>query len=169
MSGEAITSPFAGAARMSPERERIDADVLVVGAGPAGLACAYRLARLSKSAGAPAEIVVVEKGGSAGQHILSGAVMDPRGMDGLFEGRWRELGCPVEAKVERETVYYLTARRKFRFPVVPPTLRNEGCWVVTLSRVVEWLRDQAQAEGVNVFEGFPADGKIMEGDRVAGG
>jgi len=153
---------------MNPERERIDADVLVVGAGPAGLACAYRLARLSKAAGAPAEIVVVEKGGSAGQHILSGAVMDPRGMDGLFEGRWLELGCPVEAKVERETVYYLTSRSKFRFPIVPPTLKNEGCWVVTLSRVVEWLRDQAQAEGVNVFEGFPAAAPILEGDRVAG-
>ena len=81
----------------SMERERLEADVLVVGAGPAGLACAYRLARLAKDLGTPREVVVVEKGAEAGQHILSGAVMDPRGLDALFDGRWREMGCPVEA------------------------------------------------------------------------
>jgi len=154
---------------LTAQRDRLEADVLVVGAGPAGLAAAYRLARLAKEPGAPArEVVVVEKGSEAGQHILSGAVMDPRALDDLFEGRWRELGLPIEAEVSSDTVYYLTARRKFRFPLVPPTLRNHGCLVVVLSRVVQWMRDQAQAEGVNVFEGFPASELIREERRVAG-
>jgi electron-transferring-flavoprotein dehydrogenase len=153
---------------LSPERDRLEADVLVVGGGPAGLACAYRLARLARAAGAPREIVVVEKAQEAGQHILSGAVMDPHALDALFEGRWREMGFPLEAPVESEAVYYLTARRKFRFPFVPPTLRNEGSYLVALSRVVQWMRDQAAAEGVNVFEGFPADRLLFEGERVVG-
>jgi len=150
------------------ERERLEADVLVVGAGPAGLASALTVARLAKEAGATREVVVVEKGLEAGQHILSGAVMDPRGAEDLLGKGWLEAGFPVEARVEREAVYYLTRRRKVRFPVVPPTLRNEGCYVITLSRAVQWLRDRAQEAGVNVFEGFPADEPILEGGRLLG-
>ena len=82
------------------ERDTIDTDVLLVGAGPASLACAYRLARLLEAAGDKREIMVIEKGAETGQHILSGAVMDPRGFDELFDGKWIEEGCPVEAPVK---------------------------------------------------------------------
>ena len=142
--------------------------MLLVGAGPASLACAYRLARLLEAAGEKREITVIEKSTEVGQHILSGAVMDPRGLDDLFEGRWREEGCPVEAPVQSEAVYYLTPRGKIRFPFVPPTLRNHGGWVVTLSHVVRWLEEKVTALGVNVFAGFPGSEILFDGERVRG-
>ena len=142
--------------------------MLLVGAGPASLACAYRLARLLEAAGEKREITVIEKSTEVGQHILSGAVMDPRGLDDLFEGRWREEGCPVEAPVQSEAVYYLTPRGKIRFPFVPPTLRNHGGWVVTLSHVVRWLEEKVTALGVNVFAGFPGSEVLFDGERVRG-
>jgi electron-transferring-flavoprotein dehydrogenase len=150
--------------------ETLETDVLLVGAGPASLACAYHLARLLEAAGESREIMVVEKGNEVGQHILSGAVMDSRGLDELFEGNWREEGCPVEAPVVSESIYYLTEKGKYRFPFVPPTLRNHGCFVVTLSEVVRWMRERVEALGVNVFEGFPASEILWDesGRRVTG-
>lgn len=152
------------------ERETIEADVLLVGAGPASLACAIHLARLGREAGEAREILVVEKGVEVGQHILSGAVMDPRGMEDLFGAGWQAEGCPVEAPVSSEAVYYLTRRGRWRFPFVPPTLKNHGGYVVTLSHVVRWMREKAEALGVNVFEGFPASEVLWDesGRRVQG-
>src|SRR5262245_35158406 len=150
------------------ERERIDADVLVIGAGPAGLACAIRLARLAAEAGEAREVVVVDKGSESGQHILSGAVMDPRGAESLFGSGWKETGFPIEAEVISDSVWYLTRERKFKFPFTPPTLRNHGHHLVVLSRVVQWMRDRAAGEGVSIFEGFPASEPILEGERVSG-
>jgi electron-transferring-flavoprotein dehydrogenase len=150
------------------DRETLETTVLLVGAGPANLACAYHLAQLARKAGREVEALVIEKASEVGQHILSGAVMDPRGMDELFDGRWRELGCPVEAPVVSEAVYYLTARRRFRFPFLPPTLRNHGAWVVTLSRVVRWLKERCEELGVLVLEGAPGAEILWDGDRVAG-
>jgi electron-transferring-flavoprotein dehydrogenase len=152
------------------EHEKLETDVLLVGAGPASLACAYHLARLLEAAGESREILVVEKGTEVGQHILSGAVMDSRGLEELFGSTWREEGCPIEAPVVSESVYYLTEKSKYRFPFVPPTLRNHGCFVVTLSEVVRWMRERVEALGVNVLEGFPAS-EVLWGEggrRVAG-
>ncbi|HZN57252.1 MAG TPA: electron transfer flavoprotein-ubiquinone oxidoreductase [Planctomycetota bacterium] len=151
------------------DRETLECDVLLVGAGPASLACAYHLAGKLEAAGEKREILIIEKGGEVGQHILSGAVMDPRGLDELFEGRWKEEGCPVEAPVVSEAVYYLTPRGKIRFPFVPPTLKNHGGYVVTLSHVVQWLQTKVEARGVNVLAGFPGKEVIYdESGRVAG-
>jgi len=152
------------------DRETFETDVLLVGAGPAALACAYRLAKLFASAGEKREITVIEKGAEVGQHILSGAVMDPRGFDELFDRKWREEGCPVEAPVVSEAVYFLTERGKVRFPFLPPTLRNHGCFVVTLSHVVRWMKEKVEALGVNVFEGFPGREILWDeaGRRVEG-
>ena len=102
------------------DHETIATDVLLVGAGPASLACAIHLAKLLAAAGRPREILVIEKATEVGQHILSGAVMDPRGLDELFAGRWREEGCPVEAPVASESVYYLTATGKQAQHAPPP-------------------------------------------------
>ncbi|MBI4602741.1 MAG: electron transfer flavoprotein-ubiquinone oxidoreductase, partial [Planctomycetes bacterium] len=158
----------------SMERDTLETEVLIVGAGPASLACAIHLSRLCASAGEKREVLVIEKGVAVGQHILSGAVMDPRGMVELFGPRWREEGCPVEAPVAREAVYYLTARRRIRFPFTPPTLTNHGCFVVTLSHVVRWMKEKAEALGASVLEGFPgsevlwdSSGRRVEGVRTA--
>jgi len=152
------------------QHETLETDVLLVGAGPASLACAYHLARLLEAEGDSREIMVVEKGSEVGQHILSGAVMDSRGVGELFGDKWREEGCPVEAPVVSEFIYYLTEKGKYRFPFVPPTLRNDGCFVVTLSQVVRWMRERVEALGVNVFEGFPASEILWDksGHRVTG-
>jgi electron-transferring-flavoprotein dehydrogenase len=150
------------------EREVLEADVLLIGAGPASLACAYHLARQLRSDGDEREIVVLEKSAEVGEHILSGAVMDGRGLDELFPEGWREAGCPVDGAVTEEAVYYLTATGKLRFPFIPPPLRAQGCHVVSLSHVVRWLRERVEELGVNVFEGFPAAELLWDGDRVIG-
>jgi len=151
---------------MAIERERLETDVLIIGAGPAGLACAHHLAGLATGSDHPPRILVLEKGSEAGQHILSGAVMDPRGLGDLFGESWRNGDLPVEAEVQSDTAYYLTGRRKFRIPFHGPG--NHGCLVVVLSRVVQWMRDRAAARGVDVLEGFPAAEPILEGERLLG-
>ncbi len=149
------------------ERETLPVDIVFVGAGPANLAGAIHLARTLKAQGLQREIAVIEKAQSVGSHILSGAIMDPRGMAELFPD-WRAAGCPVEAEVTEEAVYHLTARSKLRAPFVPPNLRNHGAWIVTLSDVVVWLREKLEALGVMVFEGFAGNELLWDGGRVAG-
>src|SRR5580765_3068183 len=123
---------------MSVERERLDADVLIVGAGPAGLACALHLSRLiaqHNSAGAKPElsaenIYVLEKGREIGAHQLSGAVMDPRGLAELVPD-W-ETTAPLDSPVTDDAAYYLTAARAWKFTITPPPLRNHGNYIVSL-------------------------------------
>ena len=115
------------------EREVLPVDILFVGAGPANLAAAYHLARSLKANGAQAEIAVIEKAQSVGGHILSGAIMDPRAVEELFPDGWLDAGFPVETKVTSEAVYHLSENGAKRFPIVPPPLRNDGFYVVTLS------------------------------------
>lgn len=153
------------------EREELEVDVAIVGAGPAALSCAIQLKRLLNERGAEdAAVLVLEKAEDIGYHILSGAVMDPRGMAELFPD-WLERGCPVESKVEFDCVDYLKAGGgKFRLkgPLVPPPLRNHGNYIISLYRVVRWLKDQAEELGVDVYPGFAAAHALYEGDRVVG-
>src|SRR5690606_22832942 len=128
------------------EREELEVDVLLVGAGPASLACAIHLKRLLKERGRPdATVLVLEKAEDVGYHTLSGAVMDPRGMAELFPD-WKERGCPVESEVRFDCVDYLKAgggKMRFQGALVPPSLRNHGNSIVSLYRVVRWMREQA--------------------------
>ena len=149
------------------QREELNVDVLYVGAGPANLASAYRLARSLKAAGRSAEIMVIEKGQNVGDHILSGAIMDPRAMVELFGADWAKE-CPVEAEVKWDAVFYLSQDSAFKFPVNPPTLRNEGLMIVSLTKIVAWLKEKVEAEGVMICEAFPGAEILYDGERVAG-
>src|SRR6267154_6407501 len=146
--------------------DRMDLDVLIVGAGPAGLACAIELARLGKADGRELNIGVLEKAEALGEHSLSGAVVNPRAFHELFPDL-KDADFPFRAPVTREAVYLLTARRAPRIPT-PPTMHNAGNYIASLCEIVRWLGEQAEALGVNLFTGFPAASLLTEGARVAG-
>jgi electron-transferring-flavoprotein dehydrogenase len=150
------------------ERDRMEVDVLVVGAGPAGLAAAWSVAKKLGDRLGEFQVMVIEKAKAVGDHILSGAVMDPRGMAGLFGADWREQGCPVEADVVAEQVLQLTATKSKPLPFIPPPLKNHGNVIVALSNVVRWMKEKVEALGIMVAEGYGADQLVFEGDRVAG-
>ncbi|MGH9260864.1 MAG: NAD(P)/FAD-dependent oxidoreductase, partial [Acidimicrobiales bacterium] len=152
--------------------DRMDLDVLFVGAGPAGLAGAIELARLVKrdheSGGGLGEISigVLEKAEALGEHSLSGAVVNPRPFRELFPDL-KDADFPFRAPVRGERVYLLTAKGKWLLPT-PPTMHNTGNYVASLCEIVRWLGEKAEALGVNVFTGFPAAALLVEGQRVAG-
>jgi electron-transferring-flavoprotein dehydrogenase len=146
--------------------ERMELDVLIVGAGPAGLACAIELAGLARQDGSELNIGVLEKAAALGEHSLSGAVVNPRAFRELFPDL-QDADFPFRGRVSKEAVYLLTAEGRLRLPV-PPTMHNEGHYIASLCEVVGWLGAKAEALGVNVFAGFPAGSLLVDGTRVAG-
>jgi electron-transferring-flavoprotein dehydrogenase len=159
---------------VAAEREKLEADVLIVGAGPAGLACALELARLIRQHGtsggkpelSPENIYVLEKGRELGAHQLSGAIMDPRGLRELVPDF--EKSAPLDTPVTEDAAYFLTARSAWKFPITPPPLRNHGNYVVSLNKLVKWLGELVERAGVNVFTQFGGAQLIYEGDGIAG-
>jgi len=145
------------------ERDTLEVDALIVGAGPAGLAAAYRLRQLLKDA----SIAVLEKGKEIGAHILSGAVMDPRGLDELIPD-WRSRDVPLVRPVDDDRVLFLTKTRKFTLPITPPPLRNHGNYILSLNKLVRWLGGEVERSGVDIFAGFAGAEPLMEGDRLVG-
>ncbi len=157
--------------RAGVEREELEVDVLLVGAGPANLACAIHLSRLLEQRGlSDKTILVLEKAGETGNHTLSGAVMNPRGMAELFPD-WKERGCPVQSEVVYDALVVLWPKGKHQRldgMLTPPQLKNHGHYVVSLYRIVNWLKEQAEARGVEVYAGFPAAEILFDGQRVLG-
>ena len=148
--------------------DKMDLDVLFVGAGPAGLAGAIELARLAKQDPGVGElnIGVLEKAEALGEHSLSGAVVNPRALRELFPDL-KDADFPFRGPVTKEAVYLLTAGGQVRLPM-PPTMQNHGNAIASLCEIVRWLGAKAEALGVNVFTGFPAAALLTEGDRVTG-
>ena len=154
--------------------ERIEVGVLIVGGGPAGLACAVRLGQLLEADPATAErlgevpVALVDKGKQPGSHLLSGAVMNPRAARRLFQGRPEQLAAlPTYGTVPGEGVYLLTQRRALRIPP-PPTLRNHGNWIVSISQMCRYLAEQAEAGGTFVLPETAADRLLVDHGRVVG-
>ena len=132
------------------------------------MAAAYRLRQLLSDSGRPdASIAVLEKGKEIGAHIISGAVLDPRGIQELMPD-WIERGAPVEGRVESDHVYYLTEGRALGLPVIPPPLRNHGNYIISLNRFVRWLGGVVEDSGVDVFAGFAGSEVLVENGRVVG-
>jgi electron-transferring-flavoprotein dehydrogenase len=162
---------------MTIERETLEMDVLLVGAGPANLSCALHLSNLvakhnekAKASGAKQldeiNIAVIEKAAEIGAHQLSGAVLDPISLRELIPDF--EKDAPFEAPVGDEKVYFLTEKGKIPAPILPPPLRNHGNYVVSLNKFVRWLGDKCEAAGVNIFPEFPGWEMLYEGNAVTG-
>ncbi|KAI8050359.1 mitochondrial electron transfer flavoprotein-ubiquinone oxidoreductase [Syncephalis plumigaleata] len=138
--------------RLTEERFVDEADVVIVGGGPAGLSAAIRLKQLEQETGKELRVVVVEKAGAIGAHTLSGAVLEPRALNELLPN-WKELGAPLNQPVKEDHFYFLTQEYAIPMPH-PPPMQNTGNYIVSLSNFVKWLGDQAESMGVEVYAGY---------------
>jgi electron-transferring-flavoprotein dehydrogenase len=147
------------------DRESMAYDVVIVGAGPAGLAASIRLKQLAEEAGREVSVCILEKGSEVGAHILSGAVIDPRAMDELLPN-WRDLDSPLTVPVVENRHWVLTPKKKYEMPhlMMPPFMSNKGTYTASLGNVCRWLAGHAEALGVEIFPGFAAAEVLFNDD-----
>ncbi len=144
------------------ERESMEFDVVIVGGGPSGLACAIRLRQLAAERGQDLSVCLIEKGSEIGAHILSGAVMEPRALNELLPD-WAALGAPLNTAVKDDRFMFLTESRAVRLPT-PPQMENHGNYIVSLGNVCRWLGTQAEGLGVDIYPGFAAAEVLFNDD-----
>ncbi len=148
------------------QRDEMECDVAIVGAGPAGLSAAIRLMQLAKDAGREISVCVVEKGSEVGAHILSGAVLEPRALNELLPD-WQERGAPLSTPVTSDEFRFLSAKNSWRLPT-PKPMNNHGNYIISLGNFCRWLGQQAESMGVQIFAGFPAADIFVQDGKVAG-
>jgi electron-transferring-flavoprotein dehydrogenase len=146
------------------EREFMEYDVVIVGAGPSGLACAVRLKQLARQANFELAVCVLEKGSEVGAHILSGAVLEPRALEELLPD-WKARGAPLLTPATEDEFLYLTATRSIRLPT-PAPMHNHGNYIISLGNFCRWLAKEAEALGVEIYPGFAA-AEVLYNDRGA--
>lgn len=149
------------------EREFMEFDVVIVGAGPAGLSAACRLKQKAAKANQEISVCVVEKGVEVGAHILSGAVFEPHALQELFAD-WKEKGAPLTIHVKRDDIYFLTNEKqakKIPEAFVPKNMRNHGNYIISLGNLCRWLAEQAEALGVEIYPGFAAQDLLIDADN----
>jgi electron-transferring-flavoprotein dehydrogenase len=154
---------------MEFERETLETDILIVGAGPAGLAVAYKIAKIVQDDGTieMPEILLIEKGSYSGAHSLSGAVMDPKGLAELIPD-YIEQGAPLEAKVSSDKMHYFCEKKSFKFPFMPPTLNNHGNYIISLNKLVGWLLGKVEELGIDIYVGLAGYDLIIKDGKVTG-
>ncbi len=160
-------------ADLNIQRETLEMDVLFVGAGPANLSAAIHLQNLIAAHNAQSDsklepqIAILEKGQRVGDHLLSGAILDPIALRELVPD-FKDQGCPIEAEVSAESLYFLTQKSRFRFPLVPPPMQNHGNYIISLNKFGAWLGRLAEERGVNIFTGFAGAAMLLDGQKVIG-
>ncbi len=151
---------------MSEDEDIMEFDVVIIGAGPAGLACGIRLKQLAQEAGKEIEVCILEKGSEVGAHLLSGAVLEPNALEELFPD-WKEKGAPLRVPVKKDKFMYMTETKAIPLPN-PPQMHNKGNYIISLGEVGKWMGEQAESLGVEIFAGYPASEILYDGDQVIG-
>eukprot|EP00002_Diphylleia_rotans_P011214 TRINITY_DN2221_c0_g1_i1.p1 TRINITY_DN2221_c0_g1~~TRINITY_DN2221_c0_g1_i1.p1 ORF type:complete len:586 (+),score=123.96 TRINITY_DN2221_c0_g1_i1:59-1816(+) len=154
--------------RWTEPRAQDETDVLIVGAGPSGLSAAIRIKQLAQQSGKDVRVCLLEKGGEVGAHILSGAVLEPRSLNELIPD-WKEKGAPLNTPVKEDKFLFLTSKHAIESPIVPPSMHNDGNYIISLGQLCRWLAQQAEELGVEIYTGIAGSEVLYdESGAVAG-